>query len=130
MSRLVPFLATFVLAIAAFDASTALAFHVSEQSLQARLQRSDLVVVVLIEKISGDKPLDRIAVAKTISVVKGTAPPRVEFYISSNIAEWQLNCCVVGRKYLLFLKRTGSGRYDVVNSKFGAYPLEREKTEQ
>ncbi len=107
--------------------SVARAVYVQEQPLQTRLQRSDLVVVAIIEAtrtISGNQRTDRVAVARAIVVVKGVASRKVEFFISSDIAEWELNCCVVGKRYLLFLERTTSGRYEVVNSKFGAYPLD------
>ncbi len=105
--------------------STASAVHVSERSLQSRLQRSDLVVVGVVQEVrtvSGYGVTARLAFARPVAAVKGTAPKTVAFYISSDIAEDQIDCCIVGRRYLLFLEKAGA-HYEVVNSRFGVYLL-------
>lgn len=125
-------LSKFAILLATVIAGNACAIERPNPSLETRVARAELVVVV-----DGIKPLPRTAKefdklyrvqARVAGILKGKAEvgKTIEVVVDNTISELRNNCCAVGQSYVLFL-RQHKGKYLFVGSPNGAVPLDFQK---
>jgi len=118
-------LAALLLQPYAFDA---LAAQVLERSLDQKVQEATTVVVGIAEAGVGEVFLDgvnfRYVSFKVTRVLKGEPVTSINLMISGSVIDFNLNCCEVGKRYLLFLQEIKGGLHMSVNWEFGVYNLE------
>jgi len=94
---------------------------VTERPLKDRIVQSDLVVVAV--PLSSGPDDDGVVKFQVISSLKGHSPNLINVAVCTEIAEDHLDCCNVGKRYLLFLQKGQNDLYFSVNSIYGGYEL-------
>jgi hypothetical protein len=111
-----------------FTADDVLANAVPELSLEKKARLSDLVVIGRVESTRPEKvgageeyEYARVHVDR---VLKGKPPDQLDVLFRGMVAEFDPDCCEVGKSYLFFLvKQKRIGRFESVNGPFGIYPI-------
>jgi hypothetical protein len=104
------------------------AYRVTEYTLDAKVAKADLVVLVRALATNRTKT-DRIFGTTTL-VVEQTLKGRSEAIISftrSGFVELNPDCCVEGARYLMFLEKIPNGAYMAVNGRHGVYRVDATK---
>ena len=110
---------------------TASAFRLIDQQMSEKFQSADIVVVaravssprsVHYKGKDGDVMGHSVSF-ETESVMKGDAPAKFEFLISGRIHELNVQCCVTGERYLLYVRKVDGTLFVSVLGRFGVYRL-------
>ena len=107
-------------------ASPALANIVIERPLQERMDTSSVVVVAeatQVQNLQEDKINVRYITMRVLTRIKGKPESHLRVLVSDGIAEHATNCCVLGKRYLLFLKASNNKSFVIVNFRYGAYEI-------
>lgn len=107
-------------------AAPARANFLVEMSYAQKVAASSQVVVGRVTRIlpPSASPYGRVNEVEVLATVKGRRVRRLLFYGTSPIAEDELDCCRVGRTYLLFLERGTSRIYSSINGHYGVIRLD------
>ena len=110
-----------------FAAGDLLANDVRELPLEKKARLSDLVVIGRVESTHPEKVVGgefQYARVHVDTVLKGKPPDRLDVMYLGMVAEFDPECCVVGKSYLFFLvKERRSERFESVNGPHGIYPI-------
>ncbi|MBL9096415.1 MAG: hypothetical protein JNK07_05760 [Alphaproteobacteria bacterium] len=108
--------------------SAASSFNVTERSMAERYHLADVVLVGQAlsapTTISLRGQIRRAVRMRSLYALKGIAGTEFDLLIDSGFAELRVQCCVLGGRYLLFLKQVDGERFGTVNGRFGALRLE------
>lgn len=121
-------LSKWALLLAAVVVGNACAVERPNPSIEERVAKAELIVVVDGVKPLpySDKEFDKFyrVEARVAGVLKGKAAigKRIEVVVNDTIAEYRNQCCAAGQSYVLFL-RLYKGKYVFVGSPNGAIPL-------
>jgi hypothetical protein len=96
---------------------------VIERPLNERLAEAEVIVVAIAVSTARVGGVSSVATLSVESTLKGRPNATVSLYFGG-VAEMDPNCCVVGRRYLLLLKKQRDGAYVSVNGPFGVYALD------
>lgn len=112
-------------------AGAASSFNVTERSMAERYRLADVVLVGQAlsapTTISLRGQMRRAVRLRNLYALKGTAGTEFDLLIDSGFAELRVQCCVLGSRYLLFLKKIEGERFGTVNGRFGVLELEPSK---
>jgi hypothetical protein len=111
-----------------------LANQVKEMSLEEKSAKSDLVIIGQVEELdccasAEGSRMERLAAVRVETSLKGGRKEQVKVRYRSGIAEFDPDCCELGKRYVFFLKLGRDGIYQSVNARFGIYAVGTNGTE-
>lgn len=119
------------LAVAAMSTpcGSAKANDVPEYSLEKKVRLADSVFIgyAMGRKREGDRR--EYAHVRIDTVLKGNVRGYVDVLTKGEVAEFDLQCCEVGKGYLFFVVKARGGKYESVNGPFGVCPLQSKANE-
>ncbi len=104
----------------------ALANDVREFSLEKKVGRANVVVIGHVvatrdERVAGMTL--QYAQVRVDTVLKGSPPNVLDVLAKGSIAEFDPDCCDIGKVYLFLLSKAKGGKFESVNGRFGIYPI-------
>jgi hypothetical protein len=99
---------------------------VPRYSLEKKVRFSDLVFLGHVVSIRSEKPNgagEQFAHVRIDTMLKGAARDYADVLFRGMVAEFDPECCEVGKGYLFLVVKLNDGTFSSVNGPFGVYPL-------
>src|SRR6185369_10795718 len=118
-----------LLAFFVFAAGTARSFKLMEYSLEEKIRRADVVAVGYAisdsREIDFRNTRDRAARFYLASFIKGHGHDEIELLLAGTFSDMVVQCCELGGRYMLFLRRVDDEHYQSINGHFGVMKIEQ-----